>query len=138
MWISLRNDKIGKPCLNKRILRIFRNEDTFFYGDYEFDMYIGTKHDYSSLDDVISKVIDKANGWIRYINLEDGVPCEKSHMSSYISDCGCVSDSSFRKIFPQKENYNVLKGVVLRKDGNFTMYGCETERFYYVFCFATS
>ena len=138
LWISLCNDKIETPCLNKRILRIFRNDDAFFYGDYEFDMYIGTKHDYSSLEDVVSKVITKCGGWIRYMKVEDGKPCEKSHMSSYISQCGSMSDSAFRKMFPWKENYKVVKGVELRNDGNFKMFACETDRYYYVICFATS
>ena len=30
------------------------------------------------------------------------------------------------------------KRIKLRKDGNFIMYACETEKFYYVICFATS
>jgi hypothetical protein len=41
-------DSINSPCLNKRILRI--------YGDYNLDIYIGTKHDYSNIEEVISKV----------------------------------------------------------------------------------
>ena len=55
-WISLQNDSINSPCLNKRILRIFRNESVNFYGDYNLDIYIGTKHDYSNIEEVISKV----------------------------------------------------------------------------------
>ena len=64
-WISLRNDKINSPCQNKRILRIFRNESVRFYGDYNLDIYLGTKHDYTNLEQVISKVINISGGWIR-------------------------------------------------------------------------
>ena len=70
-WISLRNDKINSPCQNKRILRIFRNESVRFYGDYNLDIYLGTKHDYTNLEQVISKVINISGGWIKNITLND-------------------------------------------------------------------
>ena len=55
-----------------------------------------------------------------------------------MSYCGIIPDNEFKKMFPRRENYKVNKGIKLRKDGNFIMYACETEKFYYVICFATS
>ena len=137
-WISLRNDKINSPCQNKRILRIFRNESVRFYGDYDLDIYIGTKHEYTNLEQVISKVITISGGWIRNITLNDIKPNQSTHLGTYMSDCGIIPDNEFKKMFPHRENYKVNKGITLRKDGNFIMYACETENFYYVICFATS
>ena len=130
IWISLRNDKINLPCQNKRILRIFRNKSVLFYGDYDLDIYLGTKHEYTNLEQVISKVIN--------ITLNDIKPNELTHIGSYMSYCGIIPDNEFKKIFHCRENYKVTKGITLRKDGNFIMYACETEKFYYVICFATS
>ena len=137
-WISLRNDKINSPCQNKRILRIFRNESVRFYGDYNLDIYLGTKHDYTNLEQVISKVINISGGWIKNITLNDIKPNELTHLGSYMSYCGIIPDNEFKKMFPRRENYKVNKGITLRKDGNFIMYACETDKFYYVICFATS
>ena len=137
-WISLRNDKINSPCQNKRILRIFRNESVRFYGDYNLDIYLGTKHDYTNLEQVISKVINISSGWIKKITLNDIKPNELTHLDSYMYDCGIIPDKELKKMFPRRENYKVTKGITLRKDGNFIMYACETEKFYYVICFATS
>ena len=137
-WISLRNDKINSPCQNKRILRIFRNKSVLFYGDYDLDIYLGTKHDYTNLEQVISKVINISGGWIKNITLHDIKPNELTHLDSYMSYCGIIPDKELKKMFPHRENYNVTKGITLRKDGNFIMYACETEKFYYVICFATS
>ena len=55
-----------------------------------------------------------------------------------MSYCGIIPDKELKKMFPRGENYKVKKGITLRRDGNFLMYGCETEKFYYVICFATS
>ena len=136
-WISLRNDKINSPCQNKRILRIFRNESVRFYGDYNLDIYLGTKHDYINLEQVISKVINISGGWIRS-NKMSIEPIQLNHLDKYMYDCGIIPDNEFKKMFPRRENYKVNKGITLRKDGNFIMYACETEKFYYVICFATS
>ena len=137
-WISLRNDKINLVSENKRILRIFRNKSVLFYGDYDLDIYVGTKHDYKDLEEVISKVIKKSGGWIRNIRLEDKKPNESSDLGTYMCNCGIIPDKELKKMFPRRENYKVNKGITLRRDGNFMMYGCETEKFYYVICFATS
>ncbi len=40
LWISLRNDKISKKCLNYKITSIFSNSKSLFYGDYDLDIYI--------------------------------------------------------------------------------------------------
>lgn len=65
-WISLQNDSINSPCLNKRILRIFRNESVNFYGDYNLDIYIGKE--------VISKVKLLSEGWISRTVLSNSKP----------------------------------------------------------------
>ena len=137
-WIHLRNDKIVKPCLNHRVTRVFRNGAASFYGDYDLDVYIGTKHDYGSLETVIEKVVGEEGGWIRNVKLRDAVPLDTTHLSSILSDCGWFNDAAFKKIVPWKEDGVLVRALVLRKDGNFIFYGCETARFYYVICFATS
>ena len=65
-------------------------------------------------------------------------PIQLNHLDKYMYDCGIIPDNEFKKMFPRRENYKVNKGIKLRKDGNFIMYACETEKFYYVICFATS
>ena len=137
-WVSLTNDKINYVCLNKRILRIFRNEDIRFYGDYNLDVYLGTKNDYVNLEAVVSKVIASGGGWIRHNEMSDARQCVMHRLDQYMSDCGDIPDREFKKMFPRREDGKVIKGIVLRKDGNFLMYACETARFYYVICFATS
>jgi len=138
LWISLRNDRIGYSCVNKRILRIFQNDNVHFYGDYDLDIYIGTRHDHSSLDNVIEKVIVRETGWIQNVKLDDSTVCEKSHIQDIISEFGHVPIKEIRKMFPRKEDLKIIRAVELRKDGNFFMFACETLCFYYVFCFATS
>ena len=137
-WISLCNNKIERPCENKRILRIFKNDDVCFYGDYELNIYLGTKHDYPNLETVVSKVISNSNGWVRYITPDNAKQTESSYLSNYISSCGWMPDNEFQKMWPRREDCRVVKGYELRKDGNFQMFACETSRFYYVICFATS
>ena len=137
-WISLCNDKINHPCQNKRILRIFNNKDIRFYGDYNLDIYLSAKNDYVSIEVVISKVINSQGGWIRSTKISKIIPCVLGRLDQYMSDCGNIPDREFKKMFPHREDGNVIKGLIVRKDGNFIIYGCETTRFYYVICFATS
>ena len=137
-WISLCNDKINHPCQNKRILRIFNNKDIRFYGDYNLDIYLSAKNDYVSIEVVISKVINSQGGWIRSTKISKIIPCVLGRLDQYMSDCGNIPDREFKKMFPRREDGNVIKGLIVRKDGNFIIYGCETTRFYYVICFATS
>ncbi len=137
-WIHLKNNQITKSCQNKRILRIFKNSEVLFYGDYDLDIYIGTKHDYESLESVIYKVISKSDGWINNHNVTEAKLYDNVNLLHYINKCGDIPYKEFTKMFPRKEDYNVIKGLKLRDDGNFLIYGCETTRFYYVICFATS
>lgn len=134
-WISICNEKINSPCLNNRILRIFKNKHVNMYGDYNLDIYIGTKYDYTNIEQVISKVINR--GWIN-IKISDIEPIQLTHLEQYISYCGDIPYNEFKKIFPRRENYIVTRGFKLRNDGNFFMYACETTKFYYVICFVTS
>lgn len=41
-------------------------------------------------------------------------------------------------MIPRRETMNVIKAITVRKDDNFIIHACETEKFYYVICFATS
>ena len=61
-WVSLINDKMDQPCQNKRILRIFRNEDIRFYGDYNLDIYLSAKKDYANIEAAVSRVIASRGG----------------------------------------------------------------------------
>jgi len=137
-WLSLRNDKLTCPCLSARFMpRIFRGEDhAYFYGDYDLDIYIGTKHDYPSLDAVVAAVVRQGGGWIR--NIKHKERTEMLYIANIINEFGHLPDK--RKLFPHKESaFDVrLPTDIYRHDGNFKMYACETPRFYYVFCFATS
>ena len=139
LWISLVNEKFSESvCENKRVLRIFRNNQSWFYGDNELDIYLTAKKDYPDLSHVVERVIAKRGGWIRNLKISNGVPSHESNLSQIISNFGFVSESGIKKMFPRRENGIVTNCVVYRKDGNFFAYSCETERFYYVFCFATS
>jgi hypothetical protein len=138
-WVSLQNDRITRPCDNRRVLRIFRVTDTCFYGDYELDIYMGTKHDYTSLDAVIAKVIAKGSGWIQNARPEDAQDTTTyGSLFDIVNEFGSVGHSEKRKLFPWRETGDLVRATVLRKDGNFGMVACETRRFYYVLCFATS
>lgn len=137
-WISLCNDKIFSDCMNKSILRIFKNNNAYFYGDYELDIYISSKNDYFNIDDMLKQVIDNGSGWIRCVRLDDTKNYECYSLSDIINKCGTVSDKAIRKMFPRKDNLLIKNALEIRNDGNFIMFACETERFYYVICFATS
>ena len=140
-WVSLRNDRLGDTCLNKRVLRIFKNPDVRFYGDYELDIYIGTKHDYGSLEDVVAAVVRSGSGWIRNIREPERSLTDRS-LTSILGECGWVPSTELAKLLPRKGVAEAGDGLVrcdvYRKDGNFTMIACETARYSYVICFATS
>ena len=139
LWISLVNEKFSNsPCENKRILRIFRDAENIFYGDNELDIFITAKKDYSDLSSVFARAINKCGGWARYLKVTDGIASSECNLSQIVSNFGSISESGLRKMFPRKEKGNVTQCIVYRKDGNFYAYACETERFYYVFLFATS
>ena len=137
-WISLVNNKIDKVCENKKILSIFKDDNTYFYGDYELDIFISSKNDASDIYLVISEVISLSRGWISNRGLQDAFESNYKNLSEIINEFGNVSSNNLRKIFPRRENLIVINSITLRNDGNFKMIACETERFYYVFCFATS
>ncbi len=139
LWVSLINEKFSsRQCENKRILRIFRDGETMFYGDNELDIFITPKKDYVNLSSIVERIKGKCGGWVRNLKVSDGVVSTESTLSRIVSNFGRVSESGLRKMFPRKESGVVTQCIVYRKDGNFYAYGCETERFYYVFLFATS
>jgi hypothetical protein len=139
-WVSLRNDRIGTPCDNRRVLRIFHGENAaHFYGDYDLDIFMGTKHDYKSLDAVIAKTTAKSGGWIHCVSPEDGTDSTAySSLFDIMNEFASASQSQKRKLFPWRETGDLVRVRRMRDDGNFKMYACETQRFYYVLCFATS
>jgi hypothetical protein len=139
-WIRLRNNKIVEKCLNDRIIRILKNKDTYFYGDYDLDVYIGTKHDYSNLQSCVAKVIQIGKGWIKncLINNDEMIGCFGSTIIGVIWQFGSIDEKYSKKILPRRDTGILKKTLVYRNDGNFKMIACETEYFYYVFCFATS
>jgi len=140
-WISLINDKINKYCDNTKLLKIFKDENTYFYGDYDLDVFMNAKNEDKSinnLESIIDKVISNGNGWIRCAKRE--IPEESNYvnLSEIINLFGNVSSNCIKKMFPKKENLIIKRSIKVRSDGNFIMIACETEKFYYVFCFATS
>jgi hypothetical protein len=137
-WIVLRNDRVTEKCLNSRVTRLFKNKKAFFYGDYDLDVYLGSKHDYASLEAAVAKVLDKCGGWVCQVTVEKRVPGAYNRINSIISEFGRVDDDQLHKFLPHKESGMLKQSFVYRKDGNFTLIACETERFYYVFAFATS
>ena len=141
-WVSLCNDRLSGACINPRVLRIFKNEDTRFYGDYDLDIYIGTKHDYTSLHRVVDTVVhEKGTGWIRNIRDVEHILEDRS-LTSILSECGWVPTKELPKLLPRKgvaeAGLPLVNCWVYRNDGNFKVVACETGRYYYVICFATS
>ena len=110
-----------------------------FYGDYDLDIYIAAKSDYTTggLEAAIVTVGGAEGGWARRCSV---IEKERhwSSLSSIVSEFGDVSDRGVRKMFPWREDGVVVRACQTRYDGNFKMLACETGRFYYVFCFATS
>jgi hypothetical protein len=137
-WIVLRNDRVTEKCVNSRVTRLFKNKKAYFYGDYDLDVYLGSKHDDMSLEATVAKVIDRGTGWLRNIKVEKKVPGAYNRIDSIISEFGRVDDDQLHKFLPRKESGVLKQSFVYRKDGNFSLIACESERFYYVFAFATS
>ncbi len=137
-WIILRNDKVTEPCLNSRVTRLFKRDKAFFYGDYDLDVYLASKHDYKNLESVVGRVIDRSSGWVTRCSLADGVVGEYRRLHNIISEFGRVDDDQIHKFVPRKESCELMQSVIYRKDGNFALIGCETDRFYFVFAFDTS
>jgi hypothetical protein len=140
LWVSLQNERINKPCLNKRVTRIFSERDgSFFYGDNCIDIYIAAKCDYEHLEGVVRKVVSNASGWVR--NCRERERVERMEMRHIVGECGHISHRSLRKLFPRKDGDAIWEETqcdVYRNDGNFKMFAWETARFYYVLCFDTS
>lgn len=141
LWVSLQNERINHPCLNKRVTRIFRERgaDSFFYGDNSIDIYIGTKNDYDHLEAAVRKVNNIAGGWVAHCKEREKV--ERMQMRNIIGECGYITHKSLPKLFPRKDVPAIWEETqceVYRSDGNFKMFAWETPRFYYVLCFDTS
>jgi hypothetical protein len=144
LWISLTNRKLYRKCINSKITRIFQNKQTYFYGDNELEIYIGTKNEYKSLEEVVDKVITIESGWIRNCGHIWGKdPKEEPLISLYrvINQLGNIDENLLKKIFPRKEDYIINENcryLIYRNDGNFHMSAYQSNKFFYVFCFATS
>jgi hypothetical protein len=135
-WISLQNNRINQNCLNKRVIRIFQNSNNFFYGDYNLDIYLGTKNDYHSLESMLEKVISIGSGWIHSSN--ENFQYKDYDLEDVISQCGSIDRKTLKKIFPKRETFQSIKTIKVRNDGNFILIGVETSQYYYIICFATS
>ncbi len=125
---------------SRHVARVLADPETRFYGDYDFDMYIGTQHDYPSLEAAAEKVIRRGSGWIRNCRIEEGRDgCDQyANLGAILAEFCWLSHKGQRRLLPRKETGNVVRVLVLRCDGNFKMIAVETRRLYYVFCFATS
>lgn len=131
LWVSLENNKIRQPCLNRRVVRIFKDGATLFYGDYCLDIYVATKHDYDHLEAVVRKVSDREH---------EREKVEHMRMKDIIGECGYITHTSLPKIFPSKDGESLWEHVqceIYRNDGNFKLFAFETTRFYYVIRFVT-
>jgi hypothetical protein len=147
-WIRIENNQNVFNSLNKRVLRIFLDNETYFYGDYSLDIFLIPKnsifiHDpqIDAIDETIKKFKQKYTGWFRNVNAEAGIEmnnAEYNTLDKLIAKFGNVSSKSIKKMFPKRENRMVVRSKVYRDDGNFQIYGSETEFFYYIMCFATS
>lgn len=141
LWVSLTNKKVIRKCINSKITRIFKDKHTYFYGDNELNIFIGTKNEYSRLEEVVDKVISIETGWIH--NCRRFEPTEEPPISLFriINQFGNIEENVLKKIFPRKEDYIVndnCRYIKYRNDGNFYMSAYQSNKFFYVFCFATS
>lgn len=143
-WLSVRNDRIvGSFSMGARHLRrALATGGSFFYGDYDLDVYIGTRNDYDSLWDVAATVLRNGSGWLRTLRMEEAVSkfgdARYINMNWLISELGSLSEEAVRRLLPRRESGQIQRTFVFRRDGNFKLIAVETERLYYVFCFATS
>lgn len=129
-WVSLKNNKIKNVCDNKKILNIFKDINTYFYGDYDLDIFMLSKNEDKKAD-VYTIAIKKS--YCDYKNVSNFC-----HLSEIINKFGEVSTNNLKKIFPKRETMKITKSVTIQDDGNFCKIGCETDRFYYLLCFSTS
>lgn len=142
-WLSLQNDRFRRPCMHRRVTRIFRDPGNFFYGDYELDIYVGTKNDYFHMEDVLRKVmktddITNMYGFLRNLEFEGGGTLVDRSIESVVFEMGHFSMTSTRNLFPRRETFETRVCIEFRNTGNDKMFACETERFFYVIFFATS
>jgi hypothetical protein len=135
LWTRIQNDKV-LAGMGRRVKSIFTDRPpASFYGDHMLAVYIGTWHDYPTLEAVVAKVISRETGWIR--NCKERKGAETVRLESVLNNFGYVPLA--RKMFPHKENPDTHVQVdIYRRDGNFKMLACSTEHFHYVFCFDTS
>ena len=140
LWLSLKCDKIYKSALNNKRILDMLNKDIIFYGDYDIDIYMADKKIYSSIDCVIKKVINNSEGWIKYCS-EIGNIISINNLIDIMSLFGIIRNNSIAKLFPhceKRNSYKTIKTIELKNNGNFKLLSCETNNFFYVFCFATS
>jgi len=137
LWISLINEKVNRKCINSKITRIFKDKHTYFYGDNELYIYIGTKNEYSCLEEVVDKVISIETGWIRNCGRFEPTEEPPISLSRIINQFGNIDEDILRKIFPRKEDYIVddnCRYIKYRNDGNFHMsaYQSKSSSMYFV------
>jgi hypothetical protein len=135
-WVHLRNNKIIYNCLNNKVKNIFINNGTYFYGDYDLDIYLGTKSDYNNLQSVVKKVFEYKLK--QCFKIRDERIGDYTDIKYIINEFGNVESTKIKRFLPRKETYKVIKSIIYRYDGNVKVIACETERYYYLFCFITS
>lgn len=131
-WVSLQNNKIKQVCDNKKILNIFKDVNTYFYGDYDLDIFMLSKNEDKKTDVYTMAMRCDCD----YRN--DRYDSNFYHLSEIINKFGEVSPNNLKKIFPKRETMKITKSITMQDDGNFVKIACETERFYYLLCFSTS
>jgi hypothetical protein len=143
-WIHVVNDRDPTGIGARHFQKALRNDRMSFYGDYSLSVYIGTRNDYDSLWGVAAKVIHNGDGWVRCNKMEEAAAeyagIEYRALEDVLSTFANLSDSACKRLLPRKERDggHILRTTVFRRDGNFYLIAVETQRLYYVFCFATS
>ena len=125
---------------SRRVASVLADPESRFYGDYDFDMYIGTRNDYPNLEAVVAKVIRGGGGWVCGCRIEEGRDGtnQYTNLGTILAEFCWLSHKGQQRLLPRKETGMLSRALVLRHDGNFKMIAVETPHLYYVFCFATS
>jgi len=148
LWISLINEKLmekrlGKKykCLKSNIEKICQKRKISFFGDNEFQIYLGSKHDYLNLHTFSEKIIQNSNDWMRNCKLPLENISNLYYLNSFykvFQEFGHISEKNIKLILPKKETFDFKNILIYRLDGNFKLISVETSRFFYLFSFATS
>lgn len=130
-WISLENNRLNHICQHTKVLKIFKNQNNYFYGDYNLDIFLSSKKEYKQdLETFVLKLVPNGE--------RQEYQREYKNLYEVIENFGWISTSDIKKMFPRKENMTVYKTITICNNGNYMTLACETERFYYMFYLVTS